>query len=406
MGEIVVIDRAPHPTSGAVADCEIVVPAEPGYGAALLAGFAATSAPYVITIDPDELPSLSPIRALWERRDDAEVLVASCLTSDGPGRTEPRRRFSRSLLDRLRAHLLGLPVHDLSSGYRLYHRRAIAGLTLHAHDAHARAEILIRVHGEGWTIREIHVEDLGHPPGQPRRRLDSPVALLRLWRLRNSVLAADYDARAFDSAIWFQRHWQRTRHRIVMDMLEGRDAILDVGCGSGRIILDLPDAVGLDILHRKLRWLRPRHRLLVCGSADRLPFPDASFSTVVCSEVIEHIPDRPEVLGEMTRVLRPGGLLILGTPDYGRRLWRALEWAYGKVLPDAYADEHITHFTRQSLAQRLRGAGYEILDCRYLMSSVVIFKARKPAPVLVHTNGVAAHPHDAAAPPRVAAPGH
>jgi ubiquinone/menaquinone biosynthesis C-methylase UbiE len=296
-------------------------------------------------------------------------------------------------------------VRDLSSGYRLYQRRAIAGLTLHARDAHALAEILIRVHGEGWTIREIHVEDLARRTGRPHRRLDSPVALLRLWRLRNSVLAADYDARAFDSAIWFQRHWQRTRHRIVMDMLDGRDAILDVGCGSGRIILDLPDAVGLDILHRKLRWLRPRHRLLVCGSADRLPFADASFSTVVCSEVIEHIPDRPEVLGEMTRVLRPGGVLILGTPDYGRRLWRALEWAYGKVLPDAYADEHITHFTRQSLAQRLRRAGYEILDCRYLMSSVVIFKARKPAPVTVHTNGVA-HPHEATTPPRVAAPGH
>src|SRR4030095_15059820 len=148
------------------------------------------------------------------------------------------------------------------------------------------------------------------------------MTLVRMWRLRNSVLSADYDYRAFDSPIWLQRHWQRTRHRIVMDMLDDHDAILGGGCGSGRIILDLPNAVGLDILHRKLRWLRSRHRLLVRGSADRLPFTDASVSTVICSEVIEHIPDRPEVIGEMTRVLRPGGLLILGTPDYGRLLWR------------------------------------------------------------------------------------
>src|SRR5207248_11531014 len=135
----------------------------------------------------------------------------------------------------------------------------------------------------------------------------------------------------------------------------------------------LPHAAGLDTLHRTLRWLPSRHRMLVCGSADHLPFGDGTFSTIVCSEVIEHIPDSPEVLGEMTRVLRPGGVLILGTPDYGRRLWRSLEWIYGKVLPDAYADEHITHFTQESLASRLRDAGYEILDCRYLMSSVVIF---------------------------------
>src|SRR5207244_3238896 len=139
---------------------------------------------------------------------------------------------------------------------------------------------------------------------------------------------------------------------------------------------------------------------------DRLPFQDASFSTVVCSEVIEHIPDKPEVLGEMTRVLRPGGLLILGTPDYSRRLWCALERIYGKVLPDAYADEHITHFTRETLERRLREAGYEILDCWYLMSSVVIFKARKPAPVEAHCDGAVSPPLDVATLPAASAVAH
>jgi hypothetical protein len=56
-----------------------------------------------------------------------------------------------------------------------------------------------------------------------------------------------------------------------------------------------------------------------------------------------------------------------------------LEWIYGKVLPDAYAHEHITHFTRADLAARLRAAGYEILECRYVGFCEMIFKARKPA---------------------------
>jgi SAM-dependent methyltransferase len=201
----------------------------------------------------------------------------------------------------------------------------------------------------------------------------------RMWYLRNSVAAADYDHRAFDSRIWLQRYWQRGRHRIVLGYLEARDGILDIGCGSSRIIQDLPGAVGLDLLQRKLRWLRPRHALLVRGSCDRLPFRDRSFGTLINSEVIEHVPDTAEIWTEMARVLRPGGILILGTPDYGRPLWWVLEWIYGKVLPGAYAKEHVTHFTRAGLAARLRAAGYEILDCRYVGFCEMIFKARRPS---------------------------
>jgi len=202
--------------------------------------------------------------------------------------------------------------------------------------------------------------------------------LVRMWRLRNSVAAADYDHRAFDSPIWLQRYWQRTRHRIVLGFLENRKSVLDIGCGSSRIIQDLPDAVGLDILQHKLRWLKPRHRLLVRASCDRLPFRTGSFAAVINSEVIEHVPDCLEIWSDMWRVLRPGGILVIGTPDYGRWLWWILEWIYGKVLPGAYAHEHITHFIRDELARRLRATGYEILDCQYVGFCEMIFKARKP----------------------------
>jgi ubiquinone/menaquinone biosynthesis C-methylase UbiE len=143
----------------------------------------------------------------------------------------------------------------------------------------------------------------------------------------------------------------------------------------------MPEAVGLDILQNKLRWLRFRHRRLVRASCDRLPFADASFATVINSEVIEHVPDTPEMWSEMWRVLRPGGMLILGTPDYDRWLWWVLEWIYGKVLPDAYAHEHITHYTRAGLTARLQAAGYEVLECRYVGFCEMIFKARKPLAV-------------------------
>jgi SAM-dependent methyltransferase len=201
------------------------------------------------------------------------------------------------------------------------------------------------------------------------------------------VASADYDHRAFDSPIWLQRYWQRTRHRITLDYLRTARpgagcSVLDIGCGSSRIIQDLPHAVGMDILLPKLRFLRTRgHRHLAQASAFALPFPDETFDAVICSEVIEHVPDTPPLFEEMTRVLRPGGTLVLGTPDYGRRLWWILEWLYGKILPGAYAHEHITHFSQASLAARLRALGYTIHDLRYVGFCEMIFRATKaPAP--------------------------
>ena len=125
-----------------------------------------------------------------------------------------------------------------------------------------------------------------------------------------------------------------------------------------RIILDLKTAVGMDILQRKLRWLKPNHQSLVRGSTFALPFKNASFDAVINSEVIEHVSEAPQILDEMWRVLRPGGTLILGTPDYARWSWVVLEWIYGKVLPGAYAHEHITHYTRKSLAEKLAARGF------------------------------------------------
>jgi ubiquinone/menaquinone biosynthesis C-methylase UbiE len=147
--------------------------------------------------------------------------------------------------------------------------------------------------------------------------------------------------------------------RIVLGLLEQRGSVLDIGCGSSRIILDLPAAVGLDVLQRKLRWLRARGRHAVRATGERLPFPDHSFDAVICSEGIEHLPDRSAIQGEMDRVLRPGGILILGTPDYRRRLWWVLEWIYGKVLAGdvrrgAHHALHLRGTAGASRSRRLR----------------------------------------------------
>ena len=81
----------------------------------------------------------------------------------------------------------------------------------------------------------------------------------------------------------------------------------------------------------------------------------------------------------MTRILQPGGTLVIGTPDYDRWEWVAIEWLYKKVKPDAYGDEHVTFYTYESLSKALIDRGYEILDHDYVGRGELIFKARKAA---------------------------
>ena len=384
--EVVVVDGGSHDGTREAAErrgARVVLQQERGYGGALRDGFAATTAPYIVTMDADLSHRPVFLEQFWKRRNEAEVLVASRYVAGGKADMGRFRLLLSHILNRTYRRALSLPLRDLSSGFRMYRRDVLAGLTLTARDFDVLEEILIRVHAEGWRIQEVPFHYMARGSGRSHARLIKfgwalLKTLARMWRLRNSVAAADYDSRAFDSPIWPQRYWQRTRHRIVLGHLEGREGILDIGCGSSRIILDLPDAIGMDILENKLRWLRPRHHLLIRGTCQQLPFRDGRFAAVINSEVIEHVPDTPEVWTEMWRVLLPGGILILGTPDYGRWLWWVLEWIYGKVLPGAYAKEHITHYTREDVMRRLRAAGYEILDCRYVGFCEMIFKARKP----------------------------
>ena len=91
---------------------------------------------------------------------------------------------------------------------------------------------------------------------------------------------------------------------------------LDVGCGNKpyekTYFAAAEKYVGMD-------YLTDRSTPDVVGSATDIPLGDASFDTVVSTEVLEHIPDPLKALREMYRVLKPGGCLILSTPMYWPR---------------------------------------------------------------------------------------
>jgi len=354
-----------------------------GYGGAIRTAFEDIDSTYIITLDADCSHHPAILKYLYESRHEAQIVIASRYVEQGFAEMPWLRRMLSAVLNRSFRHILDVNVRDLSSGYRLYHRKAIAALDLKYATYAVLQEALIKAYCEGYKVAEVPFHY------RPRRHGSTHAKLLRfgwvylkalrsLWSLRNSVASADYDNRAFHSRIPLQRYWQRKRYAIILGYIGDKLRVFDAGCGSTQIMNGAPQIVGMDILRRKLRFMRRPGRLLVNGSTFALPFKDAAFEVVVSSQVIEHIPYSEDIFNELIRCIEPGGILILGTPDYGRWQWPLIEWFYARVKPTGYADEHITHYTLEKLKAILTEHGLQIEDYAYILGGELIIKARKP----------------------------
>jgi ubiquinone/menaquinone biosynthesis C-methylase UbiE len=104
--------------------------------------------------------------------------------------------------------------------------------------------------------------------------------------------------------------------------------LLDVACGSGGPALRIAaktgcSLVGVDVHEQAIstaktmaieKGLAERADFRVVNAAERLPFPDACFDAITCIDAINHLPDRPRVISDWARVLRPGGRLLFTNP--------------------------------------------------------------------------------------------
>lgn len=354
----------------------------PGYGSALIEGMRLACGRYVLTMDADLSHNPNVVRRLYRNRKRADILIASRYVRGGYAHMPLSRRLLSAVLNRAYARVLDLPVRDLSSGFRLYRRAVLKDLQLEQQDFSLLEEVLVKAYAEGYSVEEIPFHYHPRKSGTSKAKvvafgISYSKLLLRLWRLRNSISSADYDERAFYSWILPQRLWQRRRYHLITGLLEPSGEILDVGCGSSKILESIPAGVGLDVSMRKLRYRRALGNDLVAATLFALPFRSKSFDQLICSQVIEHVPRDEVFLHEFHRVLKPGGILIVGTPDYARLSWRIIEKLYGILMPGAYADEHITHYTFAGLRSLLEENGFDYVDHGYVYGSELVIKARK-----------------------------
>lgn len=174
--------------------------------------------------------------------------------------------------------------------------------------------------------------------------------------------------------------FHRNRARAVRNLFNryavvGKPA-LDAGAGTGLNLRHLPPgSTGIDINPRNVAVLRKRlpQQTIVEGDIEHMPFADGAFGTVVCTEVLEHVPDAAVALGEIKRVLSTGGVLVGSVPA------RSLVWKLrflSSTCPhsEPFHNEYLPHEVRAMLD------GWQIQKLGYSLAHFnVMFVARKPA---------------------------
>ncbi len=193
-----------------------------------------------------------------------------------------------------------------------------------------------------------------------------------------------------------RRHMMLRRFGEVDDALPPGGDVLDVGSAWGFNPMALERlgyrVVGIDLVadpfDAGVRIARHNHvpLRLACADVSRLPFRDASFDAVTMVETFEHIfvDDRPRALAECRRVLRPGGILSLSTPNHGSLVERAKRFVSRRAwlrrrLPtmcypesgtprDGYHPYRYHHpMPDARILELVRDAGFEPLSIRHFL---------------------------------------
>lgn len=168
--------------------------------------------------------------------------------------------------------------------------------------------------------------------------------------------------------------------------------ILDYGCGAG-IVLEIMSEInpkcfyiGVDISQEIIKLDKkrlPQFKFLKINEEKKLPFKDNFFDFVISTDVIEHIYNTPFLFGELSRILKPGGKILLTTPYHGffKNLAIILTNNFELIFDPLKA--HIRFFTKKSMTYCLKKVDlipqkYEYYGRFYPLSNGMLVLAKKP----------------------------
>ena len=187
----------------------------------------------------------------------------------------------------------------------------------------------------------------------------------------SSIPPGHYDL-AFRRGRGVQSKWHHLKFQRVVDQIGDSRRVLDVGCGPGTLLGMLDDShecVGVDITHQQIDYAsdvygNERRSFYACALQE-LPTGLRQFDVITAVELIEHLPQELvcETLTDAVGRLRPGGKLVLTTPNY-RSAWPLVERFVDRLGDVEYYVQHINKFTRGRLRSLCEDLGLEGVEVK------------------------------------------
>lgn len=348
-----------------------------GKGAAVRAGMAVADAPVVGYCDADRSAGPDAFAAVYRALGEGvDVAMASRGLPESilPVRQPWYRERAGRIFNFVLRKLARVPYRDTQCGLKLFRRDAARAIFRHQRlDGFAfDAEVVVLAERLGFTMREVPIRWSHAEESRVSLVRDSLRMLRDVLRIVRRLGRGEVHEPGVPSSAAMQmmvtseesHWWHVAKRKLVQQLVETYASggyCLDVGCGGGATVALVGETIpafGVDLSVEALDHATSRGlRGLVRAEGARLPFQDDCYGLALALDVIEHHPQPEEMLREMFRVLRPGGVAVVTVP--------AFEWMW------SHHDHVLGHYRRYT-APRLRAevarAGFELERVSYFHS--------------------------------------
>lgn len=170
----------------------------------------------------------------------------------------------------------------------------------------------MQIMNEHYSLTFLNVGDILHLKGE---------TYIMAYEKEKSKAAFDQQAATYDQDMKGQH--ARSMYPILLEKLSdiSYHSALDLGCGTGEMLKMILDRsarkilTGIDLSEKMLEVAKGKLKdkvKLVLADSEHLPFPDETFDVVYCNDSFHHYPNPENVLAEVKRVLKPGGIFLMG----------------------------------------------------------------------------------------------